>query len=157
MSHFLVVDVFPLKDLCHHLDFLWTADLILTFHGQNNCQRSNKSNQANQNAALWHVCFQSVSGVKHSCNNGSQVPWQMARSTFTVPWAPLTFRFFYHTGISTDPSLSPVDRGFHKHCKTWYSFHGIPLSENSSLHPLIIFYLWDFCVWCHTHSKATVW
>lgn len=108
VSHLLVVEVFPLKNLCHHLNFLWTADLNPNFHGQNNCQGSNKSKQAKQNAALWHVCFKSLSEVKYSFNKGSKVPWQMARSTFVVPWAPLTFWYFYHTGISTDPTLSPV-------------------------------------------------
>lgn len=108
VSHFLVVEAFPQKNLRCHLNFLWTADLNLNFHGQNNCQGSNKSNQAKQSAALWHVCFKRVSEVKYSFKNGSKVPWQMARSTFIVPWAPLTFWYFYHTGISTDPSFSPV-------------------------------------------------
>lgn len=108
VSHFLVVEVFPLKNFHHHLTILWTADLNLYFHVQSTCQGSNKSNQAKQNASLWHVCFKSVSEVQYSFNNGSKVPWQMARSTFIVPWAPLTFWYFYHTGISTDPSLAPV-------------------------------------------------
>lgn len=74
--------------------------------------------------------------------------WQGAHSC--IPWAPLTFWYFYHTAISTDTMLSSctLDGGFHKYCKKCYSFHERPHNENSSLYVLIRFYLWDICDWC---------